>query len=87
MNSIKWIGDETVDDLYDKWIELVEAGNRAQLVRELSYAVNRGTHSPESHESDSDEMMIRELAYGDDADKIIEMVRESDGHTVGENLR
>lgn len=88
MNSIKWSGDETIDDLYDHWVEMVEQGNRAQLVRELSSAVNTGTRASEpSGDIDTDEMMIRELAYGDDADKIIDMVRASDEHTVGENLK
>jgi len=32
-------------------------------------------------------MFIRELAYGSDADKIIEMVRDSDEYEVGENLK
>jgi len=89
MNSIKWHGDETLDDLYDHWIEYVEQGNRAQLVRELSSAVNTGSRAPEpesEEDIDTEAMMIRELAYGSDADKIIEMVRASDEHEVGENL-
>lgn len=90
MNSIKWSGDETIDDLYDHWIALVEDGNRAQLVRELSSAVNTGSRAsePEGEDDiDSEAMFIRELAYGSDADKVIEMVRESDEHEVGENLK
>lgn len=97
MNSINWHGDESVDDLYDHWIALVEEGNRAGLIRELSHGVNSreqlfrldddGALIRPELEFDSDEMMIRELAYGSDADKVIRLVRESDEHEVGENLR
>jgi hypothetical protein len=96
MNSIKWEGDETIDDLYDHWIALVEAGNRAGLLKDLAHSVNKrekahirrdGDLEYIGPEYDSNDMVIIELAYGSDATKIIEMVRESDEHDVGDNLK
>lgn len=97
MNSIKWKGDETLDDLYDHWIQLVEEGNRAGLLKEMSRAVNSGRSAYEEQEDgsleyvgpkyDTSEMTILELSYGSDADKVIEMVKESDEYEVGENLK
>lgn len=96
MNTIIWKGDETITNLYDHWIALVEEGNRAGLLADLSSSVNRGERTYELTDDglertkpphDTDEMMILELAYGSDADKIIEIVRESDEYEVGENLK
>lgn len=97
MNEIEWHGHETVDDLYDTWIQLVEEGNRAGLLKELARAANTGRSVHERRddgsleyvgpEYDMDEMYIMELSYGADADKVTELIRESDEHTVGENLQ
>lgn len=97
MNTIKWHGDETLDDLYDHWIQLVEEGNRAGLLKEMARAVNSGRSAYEEQEDGSleyvgpaystQEMYIVEMAYGSDATKVIEMVKESDEHEVGDNLK
>lgn len=97
MNTIKWNGDETLDDVYDHWIQLIEEGNRAGLLKELSCSANRGRSAYEEQhdgslrytgpEYDSSEMTILELSYGADVDKITEMIAESDEHEVGENLK
>lgn len=97
MNTINWDGDETIDDLYDHWVQLAEEGNRAGLLKELSRAVNSGRRAYRQTEDgdleyvgpaySTQEMTILELSYGDDADKVIEMVRESDEHELGENLK
>lgn len=87
MNSLKWRGDETLDDLPDYWIELVEQGNKAQLLRSISGTLNRGVIHVEDEYPGSEEMCILSLAYDEDARKVIEMVKSSEDHEVGENLR
>lgn len=97
MNGIEWTGNETIDDLYDHWIQLIEEGNRSGLLKELSRAVNSGRTVYKERDDgsleyigpqyDTSEMMILELSYGSDADKIIEIIKESDEHSVGNNLQ
>lgn len=97
MNELVWNGDETIEDIYDLWIDLIERGNKAGLVKEI-YCVLHGGESAyhygedgellyDGPEFDSEEMAMLFLSYGYDADKVVEMVEESDEHEVGENLK
>lgn len=96
MNSIKWKGDETLDDIYDHWIQLLENGNRAGLLKEIYCAVNG--HGSAFEEVDGelvyrgpdmncDDMTILEFAYGSDVRRVREMIEESDEYELGENLK
>lgn len=86
MNILEWRGDEKLEDLPDYWVELVEDGNKAQLVRSIESAVNRGVIECDEEFPGSEAMTIMMMAYGEDANRIIEMVKSSDDHEVGENL-
>jgi len=95
MNSIKWLGDETADDLPDRLHTLYKAISDERyavqetvLVKELYHGLNGHGRAYETTNNSyeyigqdlaSDELTIINLAYLDDARQMLELLRKHYG--------
>ncbi|AGM11515.1 hypothetical protein M199_gp151 [Halogranum tailed virus 1] len=86
MNSLKWTGDESIEDVQEPMRTLAQEGEEHALTKEIYLAINGHGSGHELTDDgyeyvgptfDSEELLIIALAYRNDAKKMIELAQKT----------